>query len=190
MGVKDRIKFYSKVPSVEECQALCDKDTECTGFVWYEKEGDYFNNCFGIIDGEFRMISSKGVTSGVKLNIYVADLSDIDIDDSKFTSLFINGKRQILARYPNGNPEYTGYHTANSGFAARQGRQVAEARASSPRATRSTWTSPRCRRRCTPTTRSRWAARPCSGRPPSPTGRWRTPWAAAAAPTPFRAALT
>lgn len=118
MGVKDRIKFYSKVPSVEECQALCDKDTECTGFVWYEKEGDYFNNCFGIIDGEFRMVSSKGVTSGVKLNIYVADLSDIDIDDSKFTSLFINGKRQILARYPNGNPEYTGYHTANSGFAA------------------------------------------------------------------------
>ena len=55
--------------------------------------------------------------SGVKLNIYVADLSDIQFDESKFTSLFINNKRQILARYPNGNPEYTGYHTENTGFA-------------------------------------------------------------------------
>lgn len=115
-GVKDRIKFYAKVASVEECQKFCEKDDECTGFVWFDKEGDYFNNCFGIIDGEFTMSTASGVTSGVKLNIYVADLSDIDFDDSKFTALFINDKRQILARYPNGNPEYTGFHTANSGF--------------------------------------------------------------------------
>ena len=69
------------------------------------------------IDGEFRKITAKNLVSGVKLNIYVADLSDIQFDESKFTSLFINNKRQILARYPNGNPEYTGYHTENTGFA-------------------------------------------------------------------------
>ena len=62
-------------------------------------------------------MTAENVVSGVKLNIYVADLSDIQFDESKFTSLFINNKRQMLARYPNGNPEYTGYHTENTGFA-------------------------------------------------------------------------
>lgn len=116
-GVAGRVKFAGKVPSLEECQELCAKDEECTGFTWYEKEGDYFNQCFSIIDGEFRTVDSSSAISGVKLNIYVADLSEIDFDEEKFTSLFINGKRQILARYPNGNPEYTGYHTENTGFA-------------------------------------------------------------------------
>ena len=115
--VPGRVKFAGKVPTLEECQELCAKDEECTGFTWYEQEGDYFNQCFNIIDGEFRTVDSTAAVSGVKLNIYVADLSSVDFDDSKFTALYINDKRQILARYPNGNPEYTGYHTENSGFA-------------------------------------------------------------------------
>ena len=115
--VKDRVHYLGKVETAEECQTLCEKDSTCTGYTWYNTENEFFNQCYGIIDGEFRTITAENVVSGVKLNIYVADLSDIQFDESKFTSLFINNKRQILARYPNGNPEYTGYHTENTGFA-------------------------------------------------------------------------
>ena len=115
--VKDRVRFLGKVPTADDCQKKCETDEKCTGYAWYEKEGDYFNQCFGILDGEFRTVDDKGVISGVKLNIYVADLSKVDFDEEHFTALFINDQRQILARYPNGNPEYTGYHTENSGFA-------------------------------------------------------------------------
>ena len=115
--VKDRVHYLGKFESADECKTACEKDEKCTGFTWYEKDGSFFNQCFGIIDGEFRTVDGTGVISGVKLNIYVADLSKVDLDDSHFTALYINDKRQILARYPNGNPEYTGYHTKNSGFA-------------------------------------------------------------------------
>lgn len=116
-SVENRALFLGKVPSAEECQVLCAENEKCTGYTWYAIENEFFNQCFGIIDGEFRTIDAEGVVSGVKLNIFVADLSNEEFDESKFTSLFINDKRQILARYPNGNPEYTGYHTENTGFA-------------------------------------------------------------------------
>lgn len=121
-NVKDRVNFLGEVPTADDCQKKCEADAKCTGFAWFEKKGDYFNQCFGIVDGEFRTVDDAGVVSGVKLNIYVADLSNVEFDEEHFTALFINDKRQILARYPNGNPEYTGFHTQNSGFAgARDG---------------------------------------------------------------------
>ena len=116
--VENRVHYLGKFATSEECQTACAEDDTCTGYQWYEAEGDFFNQCYGMIDGEFLMNAGSGTVSGVKLNIYVADLSDVEIDEDHFSALYINDKRQILARYPNGNPEYTGYHTNNTGFMA------------------------------------------------------------------------
>lgn len=115
--VPGRVKFLGTATCPKECQDLCGKDETCTGYTWYNTGDDFYQQCFGILDGEFRTVDAKRVHSGAKLNIYVADLSHVDFDVSKFTSLYVHDKRQILARYPNGNPEYTGFHTENSGFA-------------------------------------------------------------------------
>ena len=46
--------------------------------------------------------------------IFVADLSEQS--PAPFTQLFINGRRAVRARYPDGNPETMGAHTNPSGY--------------------------------------------------------------------------
>lgn len=116
--VEGRVRYLGKFATSEECQKACAEDETCTGYQWYEADGDFFNQCYGMLTGEFLMNAGSGMVSGVKLNIYVADLSEVEMDEEHFSALYINEKRQILARYPNGNPEYTGYHTNNTGFMA------------------------------------------------------------------------
>eukprot|EP01137_Pigoraptor_chileana_P024016 Opistho-2@91291 len=46
--------------------------------------------------------------------IYVADVSSHNC--GQFDTLFVNGRRAVRARYPNGNPETTGLHTNPTGY--------------------------------------------------------------------------
>ena len=46
-------------------------------------------------------------------DVYVADLPAGTVE---FDQLFVDGKREIRAKYPNGDPETTGLHTANTGY--------------------------------------------------------------------------
>ena len=48
------------------------------------------------------------------LKMFVTDLTDQS--PSPFTQLFIDGRRAVRARYPNGNPETTGLHTDPTGY--------------------------------------------------------------------------
>ena len=48
------------------------------------------------------------------VNIMVADLSSQN--PSSFTTLFLNGRRAVRARYPDGNPETMGLHTNPTGY--------------------------------------------------------------------------
>ena len=58
--------------------------------------------------------------SGKKLNIMVADLSDQA--PIPFNTLFINGRRAVRARYPDGNPETMGLHTNPTGYVSKADR--------------------------------------------------------------------
>ena len=48
------------------------------------------------------------------LKMFVTDLTEQS--PSPFTQLFIDGRRAVRARYPNGNPETTGLHTDPTGY--------------------------------------------------------------------------
>ena len=49
----------------------------------------------------------KGAISGRRINIVIADLSDQN--HTQLTTLFLNRRRAVRARYPDGNPETMGY---------------------------------------------------------------------------------
>ena len=114
-GNNGKSKYYGKVISADECQRACDKDTGCFAYTWYDyQSGELSNVCYFRLDASWMPKSAKGATSGRKVNIVVADLSTQN--PIPFTTLFLNGRRAVRARYPDGNPEAMGLHTNPSGY--------------------------------------------------------------------------
>ena len=108
-------KFIGKMINAIDCQAACEKDATCFAFTWYNKTcGDFSNMCYFRTDGLWVPTHTKGATSGRIVNIIVADLSSQD--PTPFTTLFLNGRRAVCARYPDGNPETMGLHTNPTGY--------------------------------------------------------------------------
>ena len=109
--------FFGKLLTVEECSSACLQNTQCNGFTYYDASSYSLPfMCYLRIDGQWNPVhdSNGSSYSSQKVNIMVADLSDQSPND--FTSLFINNRRAVRARYPNGNPETTGLHTNPTGY--------------------------------------------------------------------------
>jgi len=117
--IKDErvVSSMGRQESVEVCADVCYNSDKCTSFSYF-LTGKYSNHCFIRTDGQWnpRVANNDDnfCVSGKKVTIYSADLSGQDVND--FTSLFINGRRAVRARYPDGNPEIMGLHTNPSGY--------------------------------------------------------------------------
>ena len=108
-------RFVSKVANASECQMACDKDPTCFAFTWFDDSIRNFSNmCYFRADGLWVPTHVSGAISGRKVNIIVTDLSNQD--PIPFTTLFLNGRRAVRARYPDGNPETMGLHTDPTGY--------------------------------------------------------------------------
>ena len=109
-----------KFESHKLCADICYHSDECTSFTYF-LEGKYSQHCFIRTDGQWHpQVTSKNDNfsiSGKKITLHIADLSGQDLND--FKTLFINGRRAVHARYPDGNPETMGLHTNPSGYYAR-----------------------------------------------------------------------
>lgn len=110
-------KYYGKVNSPEECQAACKKDSTCFVFTYHDSSvpDGYAGMCYFRVDGFWITSPETGHYSGRKINIQMADLSS-QSPPLNFTTLFINNKRAVRARYPDGNPERMGLHTTPTGY--------------------------------------------------------------------------
>ena len=109
--------FYGKVSTAEECSSACLHNTQCNGFTFYDASSHTHPlMCYLRMDGQWDSVydSSGSSFSSQRVTIMVADLSDQSPND--FTSLFINNRRAVRARYPDGNPETTGLHTNPTGY--------------------------------------------------------------------------
>ena len=107
--------FYGKVNSYKVCRHACEKNSSCFAFTWYDSSmGSFANMCYFRIDGLWVRTPVSGTYSGKKLKIFMADLEDQN--PNTFTTLFINGRRAVRARYPDGNPETMGLHTDPTGY--------------------------------------------------------------------------
>ncbi len=118
----DGIRYYGRVSTLENCREACEEDTMCRSFTWYSSKGhlgNFSNMCYFRLDNLWHPMSQTGCTSGKKVDILKADLSSQH--PVPFTSLFINGRRAVRARYPNGNPETTGLHTDPTGYTKAMG---------------------------------------------------------------------
>ena len=115
-GSTATVKYVGKMTSVGGCQSACEKDKSCFAFTWYDAScGNVTNMCFfGVDNALVSLTTEKGAISGRKLNILVADLSSQN--PTPFTTLFLNGRRAVRARYPDGNPETMGLHTNPTGY--------------------------------------------------------------------------
>ena len=108
--VDSQTKFIGKMANVRDCQAACERDPSCFSFTWHDTtHGDLSNLCYFRTDGLWVPTKDKGAISGRIVNVVVADLSSQD--PTPFTTLFLNGRRAVRARYPDGNPETMGLHT-------------------------------------------------------------------------------
>lgn len=107
------VKFMKKINTSETCSNSCDKDNKCTAFVFLST-GLYKSMCYFRYDGLWNIEPQSGCISGKKINIYEADLKEFNL--KPFNSLFINGRRVVRARFPNGNPETGGLHTRPTGY--------------------------------------------------------------------------
>ena len=109
-------KLVGKMVNVTGCKEACDNDPHCFAYTWFDDtNGNFSNLCYFRTDGLWAPAKIAGAISGRKLNIFVADLSDQD-PATPFSVLFLNGKRAIRARYPDGNPETMGLHTFPTGL--------------------------------------------------------------------------
>ena len=109
--------FYGKLLTVEECSDACLHNPQCNGFTYYDESSHTYSfMCYLRVDGQWNPVtdSSGSSFSSQRVNIMVADLSDQSPSD--FTSLFINNRRAVRARYPDSNPETTGLHTDPTGY--------------------------------------------------------------------------
>ena len=111
----EKVKYYGNVSSAEECQMACYKNSSCFAFTFYDStSGLYSNMCYFRVDGLCPYSIESGCTSGKYIHIVMTDLSSQN--PNSFTSLFINGRRAVRARYPDGNPETMGLHTVPTGY--------------------------------------------------------------------------
>ena len=111
----NRVRYYGHVGSAEECRYACEKETSCFSFTYHGAgAGAFASMCYFREDGIWWSTPSPHCTSGKKIDIFVADLSSQH--PNSFTSLFINGRRAVRARYPDGNPETMGLHTNPTGY--------------------------------------------------------------------------
>ena len=109
------LKYFGNVTSAVECQSACQKNSGCFSFTYHDTtSGQFSNMCYFRVDGLCPYITQPGCTSGKQIHIMVADLSDQS--PSTFTSLFIDDRRAVRARYPDGNPETMGLHTEPTGY--------------------------------------------------------------------------
>lgn len=84
---------------------------------YYGNEIQKFTNmCYIRTNIYISTTSLKGVTSGIKKNIYRTYINPNEINTSHINQLFINNKRMTRARYPNGDAEFMGYWTNPSGL--------------------------------------------------------------------------
>ena len=108
-------RFVSKMVNASVCQKACNKDPSCFAYTWFDDlSGEYSNLCYFRTDGLWVPTNVTGAVSGRKLNIFVTHLNGQD--PIPFSTLFLNGRRAIRARYPDGNPETMGLHTTLTGY--------------------------------------------------------------------------
>ena len=116
-----KAKYYGMLDNATACQNACKTDNSCFAFTWYNTSFPLFAKmCYFRVDGLWAPHSQEGATSGKKLHILAANLTDQK--PNAFTSLFINGRRAIRARYPDGNPETMGLHTNPTGYVTQAAR--------------------------------------------------------------------
>ena len=109
-----KAQYYGKVGSPGECQQACEAQS-CFAYTYHDNTtGAYSQMCYFRADGLWVPTSQSGHYSGKRLTIYVADLTNQN--PTPFNSFFINGRRAVRARYPDGNPETMGLHTNPTGY--------------------------------------------------------------------------
>ena len=110
-----KAKYMGVFDSAEECQKACVQSQACFAFTWFNSSVETFSRmCYSRVDGLWVRTLENGANSGKKLHIVAADLSSQK--PAPFTSLFLNGRRAVRARYPDGNPETMGLHTSPTGY--------------------------------------------------------------------------
>ena len=116
--IEGRALYKGKFENAENCTALCLTLEDCHATVYFPKKDESATSemCYHIISNDNIMVYDPTAISSVKMNLYEADLSSFDLP--KFNQLYINDYRQTLARFPNGDVQYQGYHTEPSGFAS------------------------------------------------------------------------
>ena len=108
-------KYISKLNSSDECHKACIQDNTCFAYTWHgPTQGAFAHMCYFRADGLWVPVEGTDHVSGKKLNVMVADLSKQD--PIPFNTLFINNRRAVRARYPDGNPETMGLHTNPTGY--------------------------------------------------------------------------
>ena len=110
-----RATFVGKMANFTNCQKACESESSCFAFTWFnELETDFANMCYFRTDGLWVPVNYSTAISGKKLRILKADLRNQN--PTSFSSLFINDRRAVRARYPDGNPETIGMHTNPTGY--------------------------------------------------------------------------
>lgn len=107
------------------CANACIVNSTCNAYTWHDaNQGVYANMCYFRIDGNWEPEGQSGHISGqkVQLNIWEADISQVPgLSKLPFDTLFMNNRRGIRARFPNGNPELQqtpiGFTQASSWYA-------------------------------------------------------------------------
>ncbi|XP_028405678.1 uncharacterized protein LOC114528250 [Dendronephthya gigantea] len=107
------VMYMSKINSSATCLAGCNSDVKCTAYVFLNTD-TFKSMCYFRFDGLWNPEPQNNCVSGKKITIYSTDLRDSNI--KPFNSLFIDGRRAVRARFPNGNPETTGIHTTPTGY--------------------------------------------------------------------------
>ena len=107
--------FMRGISNASQCRQACNMDRSCFAYTFFDSSNEnYSNMCYFRTDGLWAPVEDSTATSGRKLNIMVADLSGQN--PTTFTTLFLNGRRAIRARYPNANPETMRLHTYPTGY--------------------------------------------------------------------------
>ena len=110
-----KAKYIGAFDSAEKCQKACMRSPTCFAFTWFNSSVEKFGKiCYFRGDGLWSPVAFTGASSGKKLHIVAADISSQK--PAPFTSLFLNGRRAVRARYPDGNPETMGLHTSPTGY--------------------------------------------------------------------------
>ncbi len=114
-----KARYYGKVSKPEDCQSACQKDQTCFIFTYHDSSvpNGYANMCYFRTDSLWITTPETGHYSGRKINIQMADLSSQPLIN--FTTFFVNNRRAVRARYPDGNPETMGLHTDPSGYVSK-----------------------------------------------------------------------